>query len=483
MSRQAAGYYVHFGVALIAAGVLYLGFGVDRTQSTELLGVYTLSFLGYFTILRYAERGSWKRLLGIGILMRVALVFAFPLLSDDVYRFLWDGHLINAGNNPFAELPAFYLQEGVPEVAGIDQALFDKLNSPDYYTIYPPVAQAVFTVATWISPGSWYWAAVVMKVFLLLCELGTGYLLYSMGEGLQARPWNAGDTPKAEAPVPLVGTKQKAKTPSRTAGSGLEALTQRGGVNPIVYWLNPLIIIEITGNLHFEGAMVFFLLLAYQLLTQNKIARAGLAMAASVASKLLPLLLLPYLIRRLWGRPFWRFSFAIGGALLLFFAPLLAAGFLEGFGSSLDLYFRKFEFNASLYYLARAYGYYNVGWNQIATFGPALAKFAAVFILVLALLDGRSNWRSLPEGWLFAFVIYLVCATTVHPWYLSIPILLCCFTHWRFPLLWSFLITLTYVSYNTVPYQENLWIVALEYTAVVAFALWEWRRRPQSKLA
>ena len=463
-------------------GIVFLGFWVDRTQSAELLGAFTMAFIGYYLILRRAGRNDWKWLLAIGIVVRVALVFSFPLLSDDVYRFLWDGYLINAGYNPFAELPAFYLGEGAPAVAGIDHALFDKLNSPDYYTIYPPVAQAVFTVATWLSPGNWYGAAVVMKVFLLLCELGTGYLLWQMGKGLQARPWSTSTSAGSDTSNGNISNNQTSPDLSRTTGSDLEVLTQ-WRPNPLVYWLNPLILVEITGNLHFEGAMVFFLLLAYYLLTQSRIVRAGLAMAASVASKLLPLLLLPYLIRRLWGRPFWRFSLAIGVALLLFFAPLFLAGFLEGFGSSLDLYFRKFEFNASLYYLARAYGYYDVGWNQIATFGPALAKFAAVSILVLALLDGRSDWRSLPEGWLFAFVIYLLCATTVHPWYLSVPLLLCGFTRWRFPLLWSFLITFTYVSYNTVPYQENLWIVAFEYVAVIGFAVWEFRRRPQSKLA
>jgi hypothetical protein len=29
--------------------------------------------------------------------------------------------------------------------------------------------------------------------------------------------------------------------------------------NLLFYWLNPLIIVEIMGNLHFEGVMVFFL--------------------------------------------------------------------------------------------------------------------------------------------------------------------------------------------------------------------------------
>jgi hypothetical protein len=190
------------------------------------------------------------------------------------------------------------------------------------------------------------------------------------------------------------------------------------------------------------------------------------------------LLLLPHLVRRLWGRSFWVFSVAIGAALLLFFVPLLLSpGFISGFRSSLALYQQKFEFNASLYYLVRAVGYQQVGWNLIATIGPFLAKLSAVGILLLALLDGRSSWRSLPAGWLMAFVLYLLCATTVHPWYLSVPIVLCVFTPWRFPLVWSFLIMLTYVSYATVPYSENLWLVGLEYLVVGGFAVWELRWR------
>ncbi|NJC26614.1 glycosyltransferase 87 family protein [Neolewinella antarctica] len=408
-----------------------------------------MSFFGLVWRVRDREL-FW--LMGLGIVARLLLVFAFPLLSDDVYRFIWDGLLINDGRNPFTHVPTYYLAAG-EIIPGINAALYEQLNSPDYFTIYPPVAQAVFTLATWLSPESWYGAAVVMKLFLFVCEVGSLFLLYRL---------------LTEFSIP-------GKAPSALPKSNL-----------LLYWLNPLIIVEITGNLHFEGAMVFFLLLALYLLTRSQVARAGVAMAAAVASKLLPLLLLPYLIRRLWGRPFWVFSVAFGASLLLFFAPLLSTGFLDGFGSSLDLYFRDFEFNGSLYYLARAYGYYDVGWNQIAAFGPGLAIFAAVSILVLALLDGRSSWCSLPEGWLWAFVIYLLCATTVHPWYLSVPIVLCCFTHWRFPLVWSFLITLTYTSYASDPYEENLWLVGLEYAIVLAFAIYEFRGRKrlpaQSKL-
>jgi hypothetical protein len=456
------------GALFLALAIIYLGFFVDRTDSENLIVAFVLAFAGYLSLV-YRPKQSWlKPLVGLGIMLRLALVFTFPLLSDDVYRFLWDGHLIAAGYNPFAELPAHYLEAG-HAVPGLTKALFEKLNSPDYYTVYPPVAQSIFTVAVWLFPSSWHGAAVVMKLFLFACELGSLWLLWRL---LGARPWllsgvEMQDAKKVEKRKATTLQVRKTTEPQKHKTTKL-----------LYYWLNPLIIVEITGNLHFEGAMVYFLLLAFYLLQGSRWVVAGVAMGAAVASKLLPLLLLPHLVRRLWGRSFWVFSVAIGAALLLFFVPLLLSpGFISGFRSSLALYQQKFEFNASLYYLVRAVGYQQVGWNLIATIGPFLAKLSAVGILLLALLDGRSSWRSLPAGWLMAFVLYLLCATTVHPWYLSVPIVLCVFTPWRFPLVWSFLIMLTYVSYATVPYSENLWLVGLEYLVVGGFAVWELRWR------
>ncbi|MGB3547442.1 MAG: hypothetical protein WBA17_10735 [Saprospiraceae bacterium] len=440
---------------LLAGGVFFLGFLVDRTQFGQLLAAFTAAFAGYALFIGTAAAAgpdtpapflSWHRtptgrLLLFGLGLRILLLFAFPRLSDDIYRFVWDGRLIIQGINPFSHLPGHYLTQSVP---GLTPELFARLNSPDYYTIYPPIAQGVFAAAAWLFPTSVAGSALVLQVFLLACEVGSLFLLL--------------------------------------------AILRRYGLPParaLLYWLNPLVIIEITGNLHFEGAMVCFTLLGIYLLLKQRWAGAGAALAAAVAAKLLPLLLLPFLLRRLWWRPLLWFSIAFGGVTLLLFLPLLTTSFPANFGSSLDLYFRKFEFNASLYYLARAYGYYQIGWNQIARFGPLLAQAAAGAILLFALLEPRpARWRQLPVRWLAAFVIYLLCATTVHPWYLSLPVVLCVFTPWRFPLVWSFLIALTYTTYTTDPYRENLWLVALEYLTVLAFALgeWWWRRRTPGRL-
>ena len=426
------------GVGLLGGGTLYLGFAVDRTEFWPLIVAATIAFAGYGLLLHSAEATRLRYGLLIGLAIRLALLFAFPRLSDDVYRFIWDGNLVVAGENPFTQIPAYYM-EGYGRSDFADPTLFPKLNSPEYHSVYPPVLQAVFAVAVLLSPGSWYGAAVIMKLFLLLAEIGTVYLLFRLLRQFR-RPVQ----------------------------------------HSLYYWLNPLILIEVMGNLHFEGVMVCFLLLSLFLLGRSRYGRAGAAMAFSIATKLLPLMLLPYLLRRLWRASFWRFFLTLGGVLLLLFLPLLiGSGVTDGFGGSLNLYFQKFEFNASLYYLLRAYGFYDVGYNQIAEYGPLLARVAMGGILIAALSDERTDWKSLPAMWLGAFVFYLLCATTVHPWYLSVPIALCCLTPWRYPIVWSYLILLTYSSYTTVPYRENLWLVGLEYIVVLTYFAVE--RRSQIK--
>ncbi|WP_116108495.1 glycosyltransferase 87 family protein [Lewinella sp. IMCC34191] len=419
------------GSVLLAAGVIYLGYEVDRTEFWSLFLAFTLAFVGYGLLVGRRLEGQFRWLLLLGLILRIGLLFAFPRLSDDVYRFIWDGELIVAGENPYVHPPTYYLGEPLG-----DRELYGRLNSPDYHSIYPPLTQVIFALAAYVSPG-WYGAALVMKLFLLFTEVGSVFLIYHL-------------LLRFGLPV------------SRC----------------LLYWLNPLILVEVVGNLHFEGAMVFFLLLSLLLLTRSGYGRAGLAMALSIASKLLPLMLLPFLLRRLWKGAFWRYFLVTGGGVVLLFAPmLLGSGVLDGFGGSLDLYFRKFEFNASLYYLLRAYGFYDVGYNQIARFGPLLARVAGMLIMIVALADERTDWKSLPGRWLAAFVIYLLCTTTVHPWYLSVPIALCCFTEWRFPLVWSYLIILTYTSYTSIPYQEDLLLVGLEYSVVFTYFVAERKAR------
>lgn len=425
-------------VGLIVIPIIYLGYGVEQSDFWGITSGYGVAFLIYFLIYRLApeEGKGLVYLLVASVVLRMVLIPAFPNLSDDIYRFVWDGRLLLAGYNPFDHLPGWYLEQGV-EVPGITEGLFLQLNSPEYFTIYPPVCQGIFTLSSWLFPEDIAGAAICMKIIMVTFEAGSVYLLFRLLRDF--------------------GQAQK---------------------KALLYAFNPLIIIEITGNLHFEGAMVFFLLLGIYYFHHNKLDRSALAIGFSVASKLLPLIFLPFLIRRLGWQKRIRYFVICGLTVVLLFAPLLGSAFFSGFGSSLNLYFQKFEFNASVYYLLRELGLLITGYNQIAVLGPLLALGTLSSVLILAYRERALTMDSLLKHCLFAITIYLLFTPTVHPWYVTLPLILCLFTDFRYPVVWSGLIVLTYINYSYGAYFEQLWIVGLEYGLLMA---WAWGMDGRSK--
>jgi hypothetical protein len=241
--------------------------------------------------------------------------------------------------------------------------------------------------------------------------------------------------------------------------------------NILIYALNPLIILELTGNLHFEAFMIFFLVAAMYLLSKTRVIHAAGFMALSIAAKLLPLMLLPTLIKKLKIRKLAILYILIGVFSVILFLPLLNLEFITGISESIGLYFQKFEFNGSIYYLVREYGYWDRGYNIIQTAGKDLALFSFIGILIISFLYPRRLLVAYP--WLLILTFYFLMATTVHPWYISTLVMLSIFTKYRYAVLWSFLIFFTYAGYMAEGFQEQLWITVVEYLAVIGFMLYE----------
>ena len=74
---------------------------------------------------------------------------------------------------------------------------------------------------------------------------------------------------------------------------------------------------------------------------------------------------------------------------------------------------------------------------------------------------------------LFSFTIYLFLSTTVHPWYIATILSLSVFTNYKFPLVWSFIVIISYLAYANAANTENLWIIGLEYLVVFSVFIWE----------
>ena len=422
-----------FAVLFISL-VAGLGFYPAQSDFASIAALYLPLFILYVCIAQHTSNQAqlifW---LGVGVLSRFILLFAFPNLSDDIYRFVWDGRLVVQDINPFEQLPSYYLTVD-PQLPGINQALYDQLNSPNYFTIYPPICQTIFAGAVSLAGENIDRSALVMKVFLLACELGSFIVIFR-----------------------------------------ILALLSLPNKNVLWYALNPLVIIEVMGNLHFEGAMVFFFLLSFYFLIRSKIGAAAFVMGLSIGSKLLPLMFLPTLLKRLGFKKTFIFSLLTGITVLVLFLPLLSETFLANFGNSLDLYFRRFEFNASIYYLVREIWQWLEGYNPISIVGPFFPIATISYILYETFLRKEQSIENWLTTTLLVFTCYLCFATTIHPWYLCLPIVMCLFTPYRYPILWSGLIMMTYINYNGEVYYENLWIVLLEYLAVFAYMVYEFR--------
>ncbi len=413
---------------LISAGLyIFITYFLERDQSIPLFSAYVGLFLVYgFLITQKADDRKITILLVGSIVLRLFLLAAFPNLSDDIYRFVWDGRLLGAGIHPFAELPGYYLGMEIP---GIDQQLYDKLNSPEYFTIYPPLAQFIFWLST-VFTDSVAISAITIRALIIVAELGTIWVMLKL-----LKRYNL----------------------------------PRGRV--LIYALNPLIILELTGNLHFEAFMIFFVMLFIYFISKKSIVKAAFYLALSVASKLIPLIFIPLLIKRLSIKQVLLFGLLTGVFILILFLPLFDYEMINGMSNSIGLYFQKFEFNASVYYIIREIGFWQKGYNIIGTAGKYLAL--ATFILVLIKSLSHNEKQDIANPMMWVMIIYLALATTVHPWYISTVLALSIFTQYRFVVLWSFLVFFSYVGYTTTGFEENLTVTVIEYLLVISMAGFE----------
>ena len=177
---------------------------------------------------------------------------------------------------------------------------------------------------------------------------------------------------------------------------------------------------------------------------------------------------------RLGWKQLLQYYLLTGACIMLCFLPFWDQFLIQGMGSSISLYFQKFEFNASIYYVVREIGYAVKGWNIIGTAGKYLALTTFLAIMVLAWWSPRKlTW---PQAMMWSLFIYLLLTTTVHPWYITPLVLLTIFGKFRFAVLWSVVAIVSYAGYQVQGYQENLFLVMAEYLAVFLCLFWELKR-------
>lgn len=413
---------------LVATSILfYVSFAYDlvRTDSIKLITLYAGLFFIFYKLIQLYKH-NLKLLTWIAFSFRAVFILAIPNLSQDFYRFIWDGRMILEGFNPYLYTPKFFISINDFPISQA-QELYQGMGSlsAEHYTNYPPLKQLCFAIANLFSGQSILNSVIGLRLIIIAADFGTLYF----GKKLL----------------------EKFKLPAHH-----------------IFWyiLNPFIIIELTGNLHFEGVMIFFLVWSLYLLYSNRWKLAAVVFACSVSIKLIPLLFLPLLYQKLGWKKSMGFYTIVGLITLLLFTPFYTSQFIINYTETVGLWFQKFEFNASLYYIAREVGYLFRGYNEIAIIGKYTAIIVFLFVIGMSIFRKNKSMSQVITVMLLALSFYYFTATTVHPWYLATLLFLSIFTNYKFPLVWTFIVILSYLTYTNSDNTENLWIIAFEYIVV-----------------
>lgn len=230
-------------------------------------------------------------------------------------------------------------------------------------------------------------------------------------------------------------------------------------------------ILELSGNLHFEAFVILFLVSGVYEFEKRRNNKSAVALGLAISFKLVPLILLASFFRKLNLKQYIKFIVLACLVAVISLLPFLFSNALKGISTSTTLYFKNFEFNASLYYLVREIGFAVKGYNVIATAGPLMGILAFSGMVIFNVL--ASSKMRLAERMLWTYMIYFLFATTVHPWYLLPILVLGIFSGYKFPVLWSFMVFFTYWGYSQTGYQEHLGIVGVEYISLMFFIVFE----------
>lgn len=464
------------GVSFLA-GVAMVACFVTFTTMPSLRGSHLISFLVYFLIASGAYLLSILRLdhdhlpisliWGFALIFRIILLFTSPTLSDDVYRYIWDGHLLNNGINPYA-LPVIS-----PLLDSFDTPLRALVNHNWMASPYLPTDQILFSIVYRIAPGS----VLAFQISAVALDLLTGWLVMDLLKLL--------------------------KLPRRRV---------------LIYLWSPLIIVEFAHSAHMDAWIISLVIATFWLLVKANpgshnesklITGSVLTMVGATLTKIVPVILVPIILRR-WG---WRRLILFGGITLVVAALFtIGAGWgligpLDGEGlfGAIRIYAKFWNYNSGFYHWLEV----TLTGYQTAGAVPVEPQYEQRILLAKLITAGLAGLAVLVTGWwawriddpqkadhetrnlgllrltVIPIGAYLLFTPTVHPWYVTLivpflPFLLPRRSETplveRFVWPWLFftmIVAVSYLSYiDPSNPREFAWVRRMEYLPFFGLLAW-----------
>jgi alpha-1,6-mannosyltransferase len=436
--RDVVGFLVAFGALFVLYAVAIQVVHASRRQERSPMATILILAVVFRIILLFAGLPTDKPASALVRDLSGSAIGYTPFLiyDNDVWRYLWDGHLTAHGISPYETTPQEVIalaEEGSePYATLLERELWwdvvDNVSFQGYTTVYPPLAQYLFGLSNRLAPASVF----VWKLLIVLADLGTCWVVLSL-----------------------------------LAAAGRE----RSYV--LLYAWNPLVIKEFAGSGHVDAVMVFLMMLALLFLVRKRqVAALGtlaLSILAKIGSAALGVLFFRHTRPVLWV--------VLLGVLAIGSLPFV--GGLTELSSGLGAYGREWTFNsgpwAAVHWLANVAGTSDpTGWAHWTT-----KLLSLLAIVVLPWFSRPSDDSILWSAFLILAAVVLV-NPAVMPWYLL----------WALPLAavvgclsWVGLTGLSLLSYLIyVDGIERVWWLWVEYGLFAVLVTIEWLRTRSARM-
>jgi alpha-1,6-mannosyltransferase len=385
----------------ILSALIYISFSHKHGINGSVIG-YTVSFVPYLWLIARLNKTSLnglteRQLLGSLAIAGSLLLLTAPILSEDIFRYVWDGFNFASGTNPYCDAPSSPALDHFSATHKLE-SVRGSIGHAQLPTIYPPLAQVVFAVSSFFSPST-----IPIRILGLLAIMCCALLLFRL---LKSR-----------------------------------------GINPsfvIIFAFNPLVLVEVCVSGHVDIFAVMFVLGALRMAQNDRHSLSAFMVVCAVLTKVIPVLIVPIVLQRRWKQ--WGICLAAISTVYLLFSMSECSPL-----GSLSTFSGKWRHNAGLFgalhwlleqaasnieglsSISHTMARWLTGNSQINS--PSLVAMLSTKLICIGLVVSfflwlrRSNWAmEIKVFSLFGF--FFVVSPVVHPWYLIwvLPLL---------PYLWS----------------------------------------------
>ncbi|MFC2028889.1 glycosyltransferase 87 family protein [Chloroflexota bacterium] len=359
------------GGVLIATYYLAFRLGDLRKNTATFEIIFFAAFILYGISCLYVLRSEIEShshlfwIFGLAAVMQGILILLPPTLSDDMYRYVWDGRVQSHSISPYQYPP------NAPELSELrDPEIYPSINRKSSITVYPPAAEALFALIWRIIPDSFQWFQVVMA----LGGLSAGLLLVGL---------------------------------LRDLGRSLDRV--------LLYLWSPLLAFETAHAAHLDGLVLPMIVGAWWARVRKHDALVGFLLGVATAMKFYPALLLPFLWRARHKQGRWTMPLTFSGTVAAFYIPYLLkdGGAVLGF---LPKYFQE-TFNVSPFVksLGQLLDVFN--WHS-----PNRIIFIALSIILLvviwAILNPAQDAETAIKRCILPIGIITLFSQNLFPWYM-----------------------------------------------------------------